>query len=475
MDSKMIKIIAVLAVVVLVGGAAVYVISNNGSSEGKKNKEALEKTLQQMYENVDPYPARLMVLGNADCDDDIDNDDVAAIQKLVDNGYTYTKDYMADANYDGIIDAKDVERAKELIDHNNYNGSAYYINVDYYVREYRMGDPVKVANILTQVLEAECILFKNDITKIVATDERCNNAGTMGTFYKEFESVLDYSKLGNIGSHKTPSAEQYLAVAKDYGEGYLSVWMNSERTYNNGYLEKDLAGTNVQLVRLPSWERGATVNGMLTAGFLFDKYDEAVSYAAWYDATLKTITDKIATLTEGDKKKVAAAYVSNGDNAYDLVYGSSGEYQNLLKLGIIDIGGQYYTDHSQTAGYSTTLTKESFAAFYDEYHFEYLIGLWSGPYKTTEAAVVDTYNARHDDIAAYASSCKLVIYGWIYGTGPHELAFIAEMGRLFYGWTDISAEDILNESLDRMGIYGTGEHQWTYSTLKPTLYYNPSP
>ncbi len=273
----MIKIVAVLAVAVLIGGAAVYVVTSKGQSEGDKNKEALENTLQQMYANVDPYPARLMVLGNADCDDDIDNDDVAAIQKLVDDGYTYTNDYMADANYDGIIDSKDVDRAKELINHNSYEGTAYYINVDYHVREYRMGDPVKVANILTQVLEAECILFKNDITRIVATDERCYSAATMGTFYKEFESVLDYSKLGNIGSHRTPSAEQYLAVAQNYGDGYLSVWMNSEHSYNNGYLEKDLAGTNVQLVRLPSWERGATINGMLTGGFLFDKYDGAVA------------------------------------------------------------------------------------------------------------------------------------------------------------------------------------------------------
>ena len=104
------KIIAVVAVIIVVAAAAFVVLGgDNEKSEGDKNKDALAPVLQKMSDDTADYPARLMILGNANCDDDIDDKDVAYIEKLIKNGYDYTKEFMADANYDGVIDEKDVD------------------------------------------------------------------------------------------------------------------------------------------------------------------------------------------------------------------------------------------------------------------------------------------------------------------------------------------------------------------------------
>ena len=221
--SPSLKIIAVVAVIIVVAAAAFVVLGGDSEkSEGDKNKEALAPVLQKMSDDTADYPARLMILGNANCDDDIDDKDVAYIEKLIKNGYDYTKEFMADANYDGVIDEKDVELVKQLIDKNNYKGKVNYLNCNYKIRQYDMGVPLKLANILTQTLQIECILAPE---ANVATDFRAAqpSAGGQSTFWTEFASVIDYSKLGMTGSHKTPNAETYEQIARQYGDGYLTV------------------------------------------------------------------------------------------------------------------------------------------------------------------------------------------------------------------------------------------------------------
>jgi len=98
--------IIVIAVVVIIAIAAVaFVLLNNNGNGGN------EKTIDDYGSN--PI---LWVLGNTDGDQDIDRDDIAVIKAIIDvKGKASTYKY-ADANYDGVIDQKDVDYVQSMID-----------------------------------------------------------------------------------------------------------------------------------------------------------------------------------------------------------------------------------------------------------------------------------------------------------------------------------------------------------------------
>jgi hypothetical protein len=62
---------AVIVIAVVILSTAVY-MSLSGEDHEKGNKDYLADALQAIYDNDSDYPARLLILGNADLDDDLD-------------------------------------------------------------------------------------------------------------------------------------------------------------------------------------------------------------------------------------------------------------------------------------------------------------------------------------------------------------------------------------------------------------------
>ena len=91
MDNKM--IIAIVAVIAVIGAGAYAAVTFMGKDNGNQvelpNKES-----------------RLWVYGNANEDDRIDASDVTYLLGIIEG--TKEKTILADANNDGVIDAKDV-------------------------------------------------------------------------------------------------------------------------------------------------------------------------------------------------------------------------------------------------------------------------------------------------------------------------------------------------------------------------------
>jgi hypothetical protein len=79
---------------------------------------------------IDSYPTgRLWVLGNANNDDYINQDDVDYISKVILEGsVNYSEYIMCDANYDGNIDSNDVKQVRDLIA--GIADKMWYVNVD---------------------------------------------------------------------------------------------------------------------------------------------------------------------------------------------------------------------------------------------------------------------------------------------------------------------------------------------------------
>ena len=487
MDKKVIIVAAVIAIIVI--AAAAFVLMNNGGSgdkkddsgqtgqDAKKNLSALTTKLDNLYDQSASYPTRLMILGNADLDDDIDNNDVAVIERVMKTDYNYVDNYFADANYDGLIDQKDVDMVKQLINYNAYKGKVNYLNCDYYIRTYDMGAPLYVANTLTQSLQILMILCPDNI---VATDDRCHKYKNIGDFYKEFESVIDYGdenhqdQIGSIGDRRSYNAEHILEISRKYADGKLTAWLQSNRS--NTDIEDKTAGTGTQIVRLPGWEKGACVNGVLTAGYLFHAFDKAKEYTAWHDGVWNDIMDRLAKVPQSEKKKAIVLTMGNTDDpnptTYSMLYKSAGEYMDAVYSGFISVTEMYYKDNNIPENqYSVDLTKEDLAALYSKYGFDLVIGTMPGPFNTTAEVQENNYKARHAYLDVVSGGkADMIYYGWIYCTGPHYLGYVATLCNVMYGW-DLDVEKITNDCLKLEGIYGTGPGQWTYETLKPTLYY----
>ncbi len=476
-------IIAVVAIVVV--AAAAFVIMNQGGSsdddqEAKKNLAARDSFWASQYAEDTGYPARLLILGNADKDDDIDDDDITYINKLIKNGYTYVSDFMADANNDGLINDDDVAMVKKLKDYNNYNDVVYYFNCDFEIAKYNMSYPLHTSNILTQTLEMLCILAPESV---VAVDDRCassdiSGSNPQGTYWMEYYSVLDYSKLMAAGTHKAPRVETYMEIAKQNG-GYFTPVMNSKHAQNTGYLEEALNGTGVQIVRIPSWEKGGIDNGMLTLGYLFHKFDRATEWVAWHDKYYNDIMSKVAKLTDDERKKVVVAVLGDTDTSIltdiDVNYTTSAEYQGMKRMGVIDVVDDYLKNKgSSMGGWSVTLSRESFVEMCQQAGgVDVIIGTVPGPYNVAplnpkNPSAQDNYDYFMRFIDEYIEGTELQVIGWEYASGPHELVYYAMFGNVVYGW-DYDIEKITNESLKWMGVYGDGDYQWTFESIKSNV------
>lgn len=470
------KIAAVLAsaVVIAVTAAALMGSSFEAETEGDLNKAALDSYLKNQYDNADSYPTRLLILGNADMDDDLDEDDMALIELTASAQYDYVSSYFCDANYDGVIDSLDADMVRELMDL-DYAGTVNYLNCDFKIRSYDMGMPLRTSNILTQTLEMLCVLCPESV---VAVDDRCSETGIQGQYWKEFASVLDYGKMGHVGSHKAPSAEKYLMVAKEYGDGYLTAVMNSEYAQSTGYMEKQLSNTTVQIVRIPSWERGGICCGMLTLGYMFHSYRTAVDWVAWHDSYYDDIMDRVSKLADDQRKKAVVSVLGDTDisslDKFQINFTTSGEYQNLIRMGVIDVGGQYLRDKGLAgAQWEVEISREGFIAMYTDYGIDCLIGTIPGPYNVSplnpkNPSAQDNYVKVEKFLDDYCGGIPLQVIGWEYATGPMEITYLAMLAGALYGW-EYDIESMVNEGLQWMHVYGTGEDQWTYDTIKDTF------
>ena len=476
-----IVIVAAAACVLLMGDdddddSSTSSSSSSTEQDASENLAALDELLAEMSDETADYPTRLMILGNANLDDVLDTEDLEVILDYIGSGYNYVDAYFADANYDGLINEDDYEIVEQMIEYTQ--DVVYYLNVDYQIASYNTSYPLHTANILTQTLECLILLAPSSV---VATDQRCEYESSMGSFYTEYEYILDYDNLGSIGSHKTPNIEDYAEVAQTYGDGYLTVWMNSSAAYGTDYLEAQADEyEGIQLLRLPSWENGSCTNGLLTAGYLFyratadsadgDSWTNAVEYVAYYDEQMDTIDEKIATLDDDDKQKVVVTWVNSWtgstETEYSLLYKGSGEYYSLLRMGVEDVTAEWM-EYTGQSNYYITMTQEDMAELYQQFGIDLIIGTIAAPYNATADDMIDSYTYRGDQVSALDGT-DIIITGWIYGSGPAEFIFCYLIG--YYMYPDLfsldEVEEVVNGFLQIFGTYGTDETgQWTFDTL----------
>lgn len=365
------KILIAVAVVAIAAVGAVVYMNMDGDEEDDFS--------------ISGYPDTYMtVLGNANGDLVIDADDAAVIQQLIDSDsdYKYSKYYMYDANFDKKIDGKDVEKVNAIVaaqESGDWSavGNVYYVNVDYDIASYDMTKGDKVITLIAPPLDTVLAIGGRDL--VVGTDNRI----TTGKYHPEYASVFDFDNLIDVGDCKEPSTERITNASVKYGA--VNVVCGTKDSYGPT-MESTFKGTNVQVIRIASWEFGGTLYGLHTLGFLLKKVDGALDYYNQY-MEIENEVQKIVKSVPGDKRsegKVGAAAAYGYLDEISLLGEYTGEYANLMVLDPYDSGGKYLGGMS--GGHGNTITEEGVIAMYQQHNLENLVLMVGTPFQVSAAS-----------------------------------------------------------------------------------------
>lgn len=456
------KLAAVFAAAVIVAAGSIVALNSEASSS-----------------SLGSYPdSYLTVLGNADLDLDIDADDASAIQGLIDNdavssdSYNYDDYYMYDANNDGTIDSADIDKVNAIVDSLESGdwtavGTVYYVNVDYEIASYDMTHNNKVITLITPVLDTVLALGGQDL--VVGSDNRI----ITGSYRAEYESVLDIDSLYNVGSCNEPDTEIVMESSDEYGG--VNVVCGTADSYGSN-MEEIFEGTDVQVIRIGTWEYGSTLYGLFTLGFLLKLTDNCEDYYEWYKGVYDTVQSIVGSVDDSEKSAGGAgASVCYGyGDELSLLGVYSAEYTNLMVLDPYDSTEAFFSGAS-TGGHGNSVSAEDINTMVEEYGLKHLIIMIAAPFHASQDYIKGIYDTWLEKIAGdseeaqaeFLSKCDICVAGYSFSSGVSEILnqlilcyylYPDEFKAYFGCSSDDAAKEIIgeyvNEYCERIGIDG---------------------
>lgn len=323
------------------------------------------------------YPACLTVLGNVDLDTDIDERDVSLIRAMADSGvqHEYRDIYMYDANFDGVVDGSDADLVQAMVDAQlsgdwSAVGTVHYVDVDRRVASYRMDVGDKVITLIAPPLDSVLAMGGKDL--VVGFDNRI----TTGKYHSEYASLFDFSEMYDVGSCAEPSTEQITNASKRYGG--VTVVCGTRDSYGPT-MESVFAGTDVQVVRVASWEYGETMHGFMTLGFLLKRAAESQEYYDWYNGVDRTVSAIVATADASRLSAgIAAAYGYTDELSLLGTY--TGEHACVMSLGFRD-SADGYLNGLAGGGHGNTISTEAVTAMYQSESLRWLPLMIGAPFQ----------------------------------------------------------------------------------------------
>ena len=386
------KVIAVVVVMLIVATSVVAVACHGGSS---------------FAYSPGAYPdTHLTVLGNADSDEDIDSDDVALIRSYVESEARseYREVYMYDADYNGVIDSEDVALVERIVDalaSGDWSavGVVHYVNVDKDIAAYDMTKSDKVVTLIAPPLDSVLAMGGKDL--VVGFDSRI----TTGKYHSEYARTFDFSKMTDVGDCNEPSAEAIAKVAK--ANGGVNVVCGTKDSYGPT-LESVFAGSDVQVIRIASWEYGGTMYGFMTLAFLLKLTAGAKAYCEKYYECAELV-EKIVSTVDPSKRaagNVGAAAVYGYSDELSLLGNYCAEYSNLMTLDPYD-SAEAFLQGKNSGGHGDTITSEAVVAMYQKYNLRNLAIMIGSPFQVY-AASGDAQASAANFASLYAGWCTKI-------------------------------------------------------------------
>lgn len=325
--SKNSMIAIIIAIIVVVAGAsAAYILLN----DDEKPKEAFY------------LPGNLKILGNADLDGDLDNDDISEINRIIDERGMIDRYPLADANNDGEINKDDVDFVKAILNHTPGSPQVPVWHINYHdngkgVMYQELAKTMYPVSSVVATGSSNMLMMLQLMDIVDEVKGICH--GTVDTALFD-TTYLDTSKVTNLGDNtgvitfedgKVGSSN---VIAEQNVTTVITDW---NKTYIDN--EDDFEKGNIDVVRIAAAavDRETYTHSISLLGFLFQKTDRATSLLALYDEC-NTLIEK--NKSDGSLKACASsmsnpnkyAYVSSPDSDYTEVILAAG-----LSFGLPDI------------------------------------------------------------------------------------------------------------------------------------------
>jgi iron complex transport system substrate-binding protein len=399
------KIFALSAVAVLIIASIVGVAFLNGKTQAKA------------FTNVSSI--RLQVYGNANEDDTIDERDRDYIEGVIKGTNNETE--FSDANYDGIVDSSDIDAVKRII--NDEDTTIFYVNCDSNVASVHV--PIETI-VVAYSNNAEAIRVLKASDLVVGVDD---NIIKYPVYFPEFQNRT------NVGSRFSFDVEKILALDPD-------IVFTGTSAYYTPDLETKLAanGTEIDVVRLPTWEYNLIGASILTLGYILDREDLAYDYVKWHDGIVSNITTVVSGISANDKKNVFV------DRPGSTTVAAGSGYAEVLEM-----GGGINIGKDLSGGFYPKVDTE----WVIEQDPEYIVGIsWSGSYESNNQSLLSSH---YDEIVNNYRVTTAVTKGNVHimhydiMLGPSYVVGVSYIAKWLYPdlFVDLDPESIHQEYIDK--------------------------
>jgi iron complex transport system substrate-binding protein len=234
----------------------------------------------------------LEVYGNANMDDKIDATDTTYIQQIISGSKTATQ--FADANRDGLINANDVSQVYSII--NGQTSKIYMLdgnkdNISVKLPANRIVVEYNQNTELVRILGIENL--------VVGCDSGVDPVKTL--FFPD-----NAASITNVGGMSTPNYEAVLNLNPTtlftFSPGSSTAATPAQKAANLPGVDVVYLGLYTPNVTNP--EASRYIQGVLKAGYIFNKVPRATEYANWILNLTSTINAKVNTIPENQRQTV---------------------------------------------------------------------------------------------------------------------------------------------------------------------------
>ncbi len=289
MNAKVAVIAAVLILVLAAAGG--FLLLNNNNDNGGSD-DAIDLIANDVH---------LDIFGNADGNSRIDNDDVKIIQNYLDNKIALSdmlvvKDsngessYIADANRDGVIDSKDIDYTKTLIDRTAER--VYFL--DGYGIPSSCG--LKIDRVISEYT-SEC-----EMLSLLGVQDKIVSVGNAPYQMKDYflKNMKDSSNVYNLSNMHSPDYEALADLEPDLWITHLNKNIDVKKQKS----EADVFSPNLTNIDLVNPYNSGCVKGALLLGYIFDNTAAAEKYVKWIVKNWTEMTENTKKIADADKPSV---------------------------------------------------------------------------------------------------------------------------------------------------------------------------
>lgn len=312
MDRKTILAV-VIAIVIVVAAATVLLVKDSP----EEDIPPVEKGPYRLSDITLPLDVRLVVCGNADNNDVIDENDLRIVQDILDNKTSWDKEAnpLADAYPDGKIDQTDADLLKNMI--NKKDCYVYY--VDYQGETVRVSYPITGTVGTTYYQQAQiAVLFDIWDDRVTA----CGNGSLSEISNPEWEDRFSYGKGFDVDPETVAKSGVDTVIC--YTQTDTTAPGIKDLVENSGMDLNVLCVNHEQLLRC-----------VTTYGYLLDKEDISKKYLETADECQDSLQNSLKDVPTEDQPSVAIVMLygtATTDKIRVLGYSETGNKHNLAVL-----------------------------------------------------------------------------------------------------------------------------------------------